>query len=340
MASWILSECGLRPLPIIRFYSKPRPSIPSNTNNNGLKVRTVPGSSPFKVSTWCRKRSFVGSLNVIAPLEVVETINGVEDDDDDGGFDRAVPLLFNLTDIRAVIPKHCWVKDLWRSMSYVLRDVVVFGLSVVTSYFNNLLVCPLYWVAQGTMFWALFVLGHDCGHGSFSNNTSLNSVVGHPLHSSILILYHGWLRINHRTHHQNHGHVKTDDAWHPLSEKIYKSLDNATRLLRFTLHFPMLAYPIYLWSRSPGNSGSHFDQGSDLFDPNEKIDIITSTTCWAAMVGLLMYLSFAMGPTQLLKLYGIPYWIFFMWLDLVTYLHHHGHDEKFPWYRGKVWKLF
>lgn len=29
--------------------------------------------------------------------------------------------------------------------------------------------------------------------------------------------------------------------------------------------------------------------------------------------------------------------IFVMWLDLVTYLHHHGHDEKLPWYRGKVW---
>lgn len=27
---------------------------------------------------------------------------------------------------------------------------------------------PLYWVAQGTMFWALFVLGHDCGHGKCS----------------------------------------------------------------------------------------------------------------------------------------------------------------------------
>ncbi|GMI77158.1 fatty acid desaturase 8 [Hibiscus trionum] len=97
----------------------------------------------------------------------------------------------------------------------------------------------------------------------------------------------------------------------------------------------MLAYPIYLWSRSPGKSGSHFHPESDLFAPNERTDIITSTACWAVMVGLLVYLSFAMGPIQLLKLYGIPYWLFVMWLDLVTYLHHHGHDEKLLWYRGK-----
>ncbi|KAM1031043.1 hypothetical protein FF1_034844 [Malus domestica] len=28
------------------------------------------------------------------------------------------------------------------------------------------------------MFWDVFVLGHDCGHGSFSDSRILNSVVG------------------------------------------------------------------------------------------------------------------------------------------------------------------
>ena len=92
------------------------------------------------------------------------------------------------------------------------------------------------------------------------------------------------------------------------------------------------------------------------------------------MAALLVGLSFAMGPIQLLKLYGVPYWVnsrysiyyltmdfdqtlhllllsiklqgsnliflgiqvFVMWLDFVTYLHHHGHEDKLPWYRGQV----
>ncbi|KAK4385344.1 Omega-3 fatty acid desaturase, chloroplastic [Sesamum angolense] len=253
------------------------------------------------------------------------------------GFDPGAPPPFKLSDIRAAIPNHCWVKDPWRSMSYVVRDVVVvFGLAAVAAYFNNWAVWPLYWFAQGTMFWALFVLGHDCGHGSFSNDPKLNSVVGHLLHSSILVPYHGW-RISHRTHHQNHGHVENDESWHPLSEKIYKNLDNATKKLRFTLPFPMLAYPIYLWNRSPGKTGSHFHPDSDLFVPSERKDVITSTVCWTAMVALLVGLSFVMGPLQLLKLYGIPYLGFVTWLDLVTYLHHHGHEQKLPWYRGEEW---
>lgn len=33
-----------------------------------------------------------------------------------------------------------------------------------------------------------------------------------------------------------------------LNEKTFKSLDKATQTLRFTLPFPMLAYPFYLVS--------------------------------------------------------------------------------------------
>ena len=54
------------------------------------------------------------------------------------------------------------MKDPLKSMSYVVRDVIaVFGLASAAAYLNNWLVWPLYWAAQGTMFWALFVLGHD-----------------------------------------------------------------------------------------------------------------------------------------------------------------------------------
>lgn len=34
------------------------------------------------------------------------------------------------------------------------------------------------------------------------------------------------------------------------------------------------------------------------------------------------------------------YWVFVMWLDTVTYLHHHGPEDaatKMPWYRGQEW---
>ncbi|KAI9194983.1 hypothetical protein LWI28_010577 [Acer negundo] len=260
---------------------------------------------------------------------------GVENEN--GEFDPSAPPPFKIGEIRAAIPNHCWVKNPWRSMSYVLRDlVVVSALIAAAVYFNTWVFWPLYWVAQGTMFWAIFVLGHDCGHGSFSDSPKLNSIVGHILHSSILVPYNGW-RISHRTHHQNHGNVENDESWVPLPEKIYNKLDPNTKKFRFTVPFPVFAYPLYLWYRSPGKEGSHFNPYSSLFPANERKSVVTSTVCWILMAVSLVCLSFVFGPVQIFKIYGVPYLIFVMWLDFVTYLHHHGHEQKLPWYRGKEW---
>ncbi|RVW84943.1 Omega-3 fatty acid desaturase, chloroplastic [Vitis vinifera] len=348
MASWVLSECGIRPLP--QIYTRPRTGHISNSKNNHSRIRFFHSNQSktdlkFREPIGCSKeRNW--ALKVSAPLrveygeeeergEIINRVNGVEEQPE---FDPGAPPPFKLADIRAAIPKHCWVKDPWRSMSYVVRDVVVVcGLAAAAAYLNNWVVWPLYWAAQGTMFWALFVLGHDCGHGSFSNNPTLNSVVGHLLHSSILVPYHGW-RISHRLITRTMAMLRMMNlGTRLLPERIYKNLDVVTRMLRFTVPFPMLAYPFYLWSRSPGKTGSHFDPSSDLFVPSERKNVITSTICWTAMAALLVGLSFVMGPIQMLKLYGVPYWIFVMWLDFVTYLHHHGHDDKLPWYRGKEW---
>nr|GEW04705.1 omega-3 fatty acid desaturase, chloroplastic [Tanacetum cinerariifolium] len=190
MATWVISECGLRPLP--KLYSNPRTRVSTPTFPNLVAVKPSALRSSFSVSrdkNWALKVSAPIGVQILEEDE--NRVNGVVLEDNE--FNPGAPPPFTMADIRAAIPKHCWVKDPWKSMSYVLRDVVVvFGLAAVAAYFNNMVVWPLYWFAQGTMFWALFVLGHDCGHGSFSNNAKLNSVVGHILHSSILVPYHGW----------------------------------------------------------------------------------------------------------------------------------------------------
>ncbi|PUZ43370.1 hypothetical protein GQ55_8G003600 [Panicum hallii var. hallii] len=252
-------------------------------------------------------------------------------------FDAGKPPPFRIGDVRAAVPPHCWRKSPLRSLSYVARDVaVVAGLAVAAAALDSWALWPIYWAAQGTMFWALFVLGHDCGHGSFSDSATLNSAVGHLLHSFILVPYHGW-RISHRTHHQNHGHIERDESWHPITEKLYRQLEPRTKKLRFTVPFPLLAFPVYLWYRSPGKNGSHFLPSSDLFSPKERADVMLSTTCWCIMLASLLAMACAFGPAQVIKLYGVPYLVFVMWLDLVTYLHHHGSHERLPWYRGEEW---
>ncbi|RRT82488.1 hypothetical protein B296_00007149 [Ensete ventricosum] len=158
MASWVLSNCcGLRPLPA----SFPRP-------NSGLLIAA--SLKPLKRRPLFSRAVGLGgrrewALRVSAPLQVAPLEDETESGEGSGEpslkgsdgkgetFDPGMPPPFGLAEIRAAIPKHCWVKDPWRSMSYV------------------------------------------------------------------------------------------------LPENLYRSLDSSTRKLRFTLPFPMFAYPFYLeWS--------------------------------------------------------------------------------------------
>ena len=70
-----------------------------------------------------------------------------------------------------------------------------------------------------------------------------------------------------------------------------------------------------------------------------KLQVLTSNAFMLGFLGILAACTFALGPLAMFNLYFVPYWCFVVWLDVVTYLHHHGHDDpavKMPWYRGEV----
>ncbi|MEM6716940.1 MAG: DUF3474 domain-containing protein, partial [Cyanobacteria bacterium P01_C01_bin.147] len=120
---------------------------------------------------------------------------------------RQSELPFTLKEVRAAIPSYCFKSSLWRSLAYFFLDIgIVTGLFVAAATIQAWWFWPIYWLAQGTMFWALFVIGHDCGHGSFSRRRWVNNLIGHLSHTPILVPFHGW-RISHRTHHANTGNL-------------------------------------------------------------------------------------------------------------------------------------
>jgi len=242
-------------------------------------------------------------------------------------------LPFTLKELKAAIPPHCYQPSTWKSLCYFIGDVaIISGLYAIAHTVDSWFLWPVFWLLAGTMFWALFVVGHDCGHGSFSRYKWLNNLIGHLCHTPILVPFHGW-RISHRTHHQNTGNIDTDESWYPVTESKYQEMHWIEKFARFKL--VLIAYPLYLFKRSPGKKGNHFHPNSPLFRPAEKWDVITSTICWTLMVVLLGFLTYQWGLFWLLKYYLGPYVVFIVWLDLVTFLHHT--DSDIPWYRGDDW---
>lgn len=73
-----------------------------------------------------------------------------------------------------------------------------------------------------------------------------------------------------------------------------------------------------------------------MFQPSEKNMVLTSNAFMLGMLGILAACTAKLGVAAMFNLYFMPYWINVVWLDVVTYLHHHGSDnpgEKMPWYR-------
>ena len=240
---------------------------------------------------------------------------------------------FTLKQVKEAIPPECFQKSTWRSLSYFFLDVgIITGLYFIATALDSWFFWPIFWLMQGTMFWALFVVGHDCGHASFSRYKWLNNLIGHLSHTPILVPFHGW-RISHRTHHSNTGSIENDESWYPVTEATYQQMARLEKFGRFKLI--LFLYPLYLFRRSHGKKGTHFHPESPLFRPSEKWDVITSTVACSLMILLLGFLTYQWGALWLLKYYLGPYVVFVMWLDFVTFLHHT--DPEIPWYRGEDW---
>ena len=183
--------------------------------------------------------------------------------------------------------------------------------------------------------WCLFVVGHDCGHGSFSNYTAINDLFGHICHAAILVPYWPWQR-SHHMHHSFHnnggspGPVKdmSHQWFHPdgreIKSELYAMLFEP---IRWTL--PVIGWGTYILFAE----GGHFTPfGGLLWD---GADLTTRVKCLVsgaavAGVGYGVYEFFGHDLSLIMNVYGLPWFVFSWWLFTVTYLQHH-HEESVVW---------
>ncbi|XP_067670349.1 sn-1 acyl-lipid omega-3 desaturase (ferredoxin)-like [Haliotis asinina] len=249
--------------------------------------------------------------------------------------DLATKKFPSIIDIKRQIPSYCFEASVSTSLYYAAKDLVlVLALYLATMavwYFAPTSLClaltPVYWLLQGTMFMAIFVVGHDCGHGSFSNNELLNDCVGVFLHSFVMTPYYSW-KISHRVHHKNTGNIDKDEIFFPLREKA----DNGRAFLPgFGLG---LGWFMYLVLGYKHRTTKHFNP----FDPIYARHILGVCISLAYLVmwsiGVYSYAQ-VMGFCHVLYYYGVPVFVFASFLVIVTFLHHT--EEQVPWYVDGVW---
>lgn len=104
---------------------------------------------------------------------------------------------------RRAIPAHCFERDLVKSLRYLIQDFAALALLYFVlpafEYFG--LFGYLVWnCLMGVFGFALFVVGHDCLHGSFSENQVINDIIGHVAFAPLFSPYFPWQK-SHKLHH-------------------------------------------------------------------------------------------------------------------------------------------
>jgi len=183
----------------------------------------------------------------------------------------------------------------------------------------------------GFFMWALFIIGHDCGHETFSSHPLLNFVIGHFTHAPLLVPFYGW-KLSHYYHHLYSNDLDRDTVWYPLPKTPYSNCTSLFKFVRYS-HALLFLFPLYLLDDGPMSSGNHFNPWSKLFQNSfeRRLGGFSSLT---EIFFLIFYLS-SFGLRSFFTDYLPCYFIFIFWLDLVTFLHH-THPQGI-YYRKPTW---
>ena len=234
------------------------------------------------------------------------------------------------------------------------RTLVDWGLPSTVATITKWSLWALYWHWQGVILAGWWCMAHEAGHGSLSNYSWVNHVIGYSLHTFILVPYYAW-RSTHHAHHKATMSVERDENYVPRTRSDYnlppeKSAhitdyhdifeETPIYTLVRMLFMQALGWQYYLLTNAMGSpmypaGTNHFQPSSQLFKPHERNGIIASNIGLSFMSCVLYLWTKEVGFSYFLKLYFVPYILSNHWIVMLTYLHHS--DPTIAHYRKKEW---
>ena len=230
----------------------------------------------------------------------------------------------DISQIKKSIPAKCFEKNLLKSMLYYITYIALFfTFFTVNEYLTNWYEYLLYWNIYGFIAWCIFVIGHDCGHGSFSNYPIINNILGTIAHTIIFVPYYPWKR-SHYFHHRYHNH-KDNDKSHPwlTQNEFEKGYPYLARLLMPTIIGPIIGFWVYLYYGIE-RDGSHITPFGKLYKNStlpQKLECVSSVIAIIIWYNIL-YSYFGTHYNVFIN-YGLINVVCFYWLFVVTYFQHH-----------------
>ena len=221
-------------------------------------------------------------------------------------------------------------------MYYAIKDFILIAITYYTFRYIQEIPIPLlnvatlilYWGIQGTLFTAIFVIGHDCGHDSFSKYPLFNDIVGTIWHGFLLVPYYMW-KLSHRHHHKNNANIDKDEVFYPIRESEDGADGNVLPGFGFGV-----GWFGYLAVGYRPRTVRHFNPIHPMFQ-NHLLGCFISLVVDAIMLYILYQYTMANGFLALFNYYLVPLFIFASYAVIITFLHHN--EMNIPWYGEQKW---
>ncbi len=259
----------------------------------------------------------------------------------------------SLKEFQDVIPKHYFEPKTWTSLRYLFQSfliqILVFFIGLTIPLTSKMIpIWILYAILSGTTAMGFWVLAHECGHGAFSRNKTLETIIGYTIHSFLLVPYFSWQR-SHAIHHRFTNNITNGETHVPLvingdgvNEKIggekeilfSRSLGKSKYgILQLILHL-IFGWPAYLLT---GSTGGLKNGTSNHFWPAKPFSkslwpAVWAKKVWISDIGIfgmivgLIFLISKFGFFAIITMYFGPLLVVNCWLVIYTWLHHTDSD--------------
>jgi acyl-lipid omega-6 desaturase (Delta-12 desaturase) len=197
--------------------------------------------------------------------------------------------------------------------------------SIKVSYWLTL---PLTVIAAGFLV-RIFIIFHDCGHGSFFKSSRMNQIVGIIAGILVFTPYHKW-HYAHKIHHQTVGNLDKRGKGDVMTLTVaeYKNL-SASRRLSYRLYrnpiVLLLIAPFFIFTllhRFP-EKGRPFKE--NLYTHLTTLGIICIITLVSLLIGLKTFLMIEIPMFYVASIHGV--WLFYV-----------QHQFKWvSWERNETW---
>lgn len=221
-----------------------------------------------------------------------------------------------LTDIVKSMPPEVFQLNMAKAWGAVLTTLASVSASLYLISISPWYLLPFAWFIAGTAFTGFFVIGHDCGHRSFSENKLLEDIVGTIAFMPLIYPFEPW-RIKHNQHHAQTNKLVEDTAWHPVMKSEMAKWGPAQSALYKTF----LGSPLKLWASVGHWWIWHFDLNKYTEKQKPRVLVSLAAVAAFAFIGIPLIAHYT-GLAGVVKYWLMPWLGYHFWMSTFTVVHH------------------